>query len=83
VLRKERYPLKLSLAHAVWFGVMAVAPAPAARELIRLRFKRNTSGEPYREALRRVLRALRGRALPVTPEVAGRARQREGLGPMK
>jgi len=57
VLRAEKYPLKLSLAHGAWFGLLSVAPAIAARELIRLRFKRHTVAVPVRNALRR-LRAL-------------------------
>jgi hypothetical protein len=40
VLRKERYPLPLSLAHGLWFGALAVSPAVAAERLIRLRFQR-------------------------------------------
>jgi hypothetical protein len=58
VLRAERYPLKLSLTHAVWFGVLAIAPAGAARELIRFRFQRNTAGVPYKRTLLRLLRSL-------------------------
>ena len=57
VLRAEQYPLKLSLAHGAWFGLLSVAPAAAARGMIRLRFKRHTVGAPVRNALR-VLRAL-------------------------
>jgi len=57
VLRAEKYPLKLSLAHGAWFGLLSVAPQVVARELIRLRFKRHTVGMPVRNALRR-LRAL-------------------------
>ena len=57
VLRAERYPLKLSLAHGLWLSALSVAPAPAARGLIRLRFKRHLVGAPLREALRRLRRA--------------------------
>jgi len=54
VLRAERYPLRLSLAHGAWFSLLSIAPAPAARELIRLRFRRHTVGSPVRNALRRL-----------------------------
>lgn len=56
LLRSERYPLKLGLAHALWFGVLYVAPVPAARELIQLRFKRHTLRDAPLRALRRLLR---------------------------
>ncbi len=55
VLRAERYPLKLSAAHALWFGVLGVSPALAARALIRLRFQRQTVAAPMKQALRRLL----------------------------
>jgi glycosyltransferase involved in cell wall biosynthesis len=56
LLRAEKYPLKLGLAHGLWFGVLYVAPAPAARELIQLRFKRHTLRDAPRRALHRLLR---------------------------
>jgi glycosyltransferase involved in cell wall biosynthesis len=40
VLRAERYPARLSLAHVAWFGALAVAPPGPAAELMRLRFSR-------------------------------------------
>jgi glycosyltransferase involved in cell wall biosynthesis len=43
LLRSERYPVKLSLAHACWFGAMALAPRRPAERLMRLRFSRNRS----------------------------------------
>jgi len=54
VLRAERYPLKLSLAHGLWLGALSVAPSAAARALIRLRFKRHLIARPAREALNRL-----------------------------
>jgi len=41
VLKQERYPARLSLAHAVWFGALAVAPRAPAERLMRLRFQRS------------------------------------------
>jgi glycosyltransferase involved in cell wall biosynthesis len=40
VLRQERYPAKLTLAHALWFGALAVATRGPAERLVRLRFQR-------------------------------------------
>ncbi len=40
VLRNERYPAKLTLAHALWFGALAVTPKGPAGRLMRLRFQR-------------------------------------------
>ncbi len=56
LLRAEKYPLKLGLAHALWFSVLCVSPAPVARELVQLRFKRHTLSGAPRRALRRLLR---------------------------
>ena len=42
VLRAERYPAQLALAHAAWFSALSVAPRAAAEELIRHRFSRHT-----------------------------------------
>jgi glycosyltransferase involved in cell wall biosynthesis len=55
VLRTERYPLKLSVAHAVWFGALGVSPAPVARALIRVRFQRQTIARNLKAALGRWL----------------------------
>jgi glycosyltransferase involved in cell wall biosynthesis len=41
VLKNERYPARLSLAHAVWFGALALAPRAPAERLMRLRFQRS------------------------------------------
>lgn len=41
VLKNERYPARLSVAHAVWFGALALAPRAPAERLMRLRFQRN------------------------------------------
>lgn len=42
VLKNERYPAQLSLAHAVWFGALALAPRTQAERLMRLRFQRGS-----------------------------------------
>jgi glycosyltransferase involved in cell wall biosynthesis len=41
VLKNERYPAKLSLAHALWFGALALAPRAPAEQLMRVRFQRS------------------------------------------
>lgn len=41
VLKNERYPAHLSLAHAVWFGALALAPRAPAERLMRMRFQRS------------------------------------------
>ena len=51
VLRVERYPFKLSVAHVLWFGVLGLSPAPAARALIRVRFQRQNIAAPLKQAL--------------------------------
>jgi glycosyltransferase involved in cell wall biosynthesis len=56
LVRAEKYPLKLSVAHCLWFAVLCVSPKAVARELIQLRFKRHTVGESYRKAWSRLLR---------------------------
>jgi glycosyltransferase involved in cell wall biosynthesis len=56
VLCAERYPLKLGLAHAVWFGVLGSSPKIAARALIRVRFQRQTIAPTVKRALGRLLR---------------------------
>jgi glycosyltransferase involved in cell wall biosynthesis len=40
VLRQERYPARLSLAHAAWFGALALSPRGPAQQLMKLRFRR-------------------------------------------
>lgn len=40
VLRRERYPARLTLAHALWFGALALASRRQAERLMRLRFQR-------------------------------------------
>lgn len=67
VLWAERYPSKLSVAHAVWFGVLGASPAPAARALIRARFQRQTIAPTLKAVLRRWLRR------PALGSVAGTA----------
>lgn len=42
VLRAERYPATLSLAHAAWFSALALAAPASAERLIRRRFSRNS-----------------------------------------
>jgi glycosyltransferase involved in cell wall biosynthesis len=42
VLLDEQYPARLSLAHACWFGALALAPRGPAEQLIRWRFSRNS-----------------------------------------
>jgi len=41
VLKNERYPARLSLAHALWFGALALVPRAPAERLMRLRFQRS------------------------------------------
>jgi glycosyltransferase involved in cell wall biosynthesis len=41
VLKNERYPARLSLAHAAWFGALALAPRAPAERLMRMRFQRS------------------------------------------
>jgi glycosyltransferase involved in cell wall biosynthesis len=41
VLKNERYPARLSLAHALWFGALALAPRAPAERLVRMRFQRS------------------------------------------
>lgn len=73
-LAAERYPLKLSLAHCLWFAGLSVSPPPAARALIRLRFTRQNIGAPFRSALRKLLgRSERERsAAPAAAHWSGR-----------
>jgi hypothetical protein len=40
VLRKERYPAKLTALHALWFGALALSSRTQAERLMRLRFQR-------------------------------------------
>jgi len=40
VLRRERFPARLGLAHAAWFSALALAPRGPAERLMRLRFQR-------------------------------------------
>lgn len=40
VLWGERYPLRLGLAHLIWFSLLALSPRGLARKLIELRFNR-------------------------------------------
>jgi len=65
LLRVEKYPRSLGMAHGVWFGLLAVAPRAAARRLIGLRFVRGSLTQPYRDGLDRAASSLRsaGRAL--------------------
>lgn len=51
VLLEERYPLKLSVAHCLWFGALGSSPPPLSRLLISLRFRRHTIGASLRKAL--------------------------------
>jgi glycosyltransferase involved in cell wall biosynthesis len=60
LLRRERYPLATSVAHAVWFGALYLSPPLAARELMRLRFGRGAAQGAWSEAKSRVLGRLRG-----------------------
>jgi len=41
LLKSERYPARLSLAHALWFGALALVPRAPAERLMRLRFQRS------------------------------------------
>jgi glycosyltransferase involved in cell wall biosynthesis len=45
LLRRERYPAKLTLAHALWFGALTVASKSQAERLMRLRFQRGQRGQ--------------------------------------
>ena len=56
-LRAERYPLKLSFAHGLWFGVLSLLPADPAARLVQLRFQRGNVKARLRQALRRTARA--------------------------
>ncbi len=54
VLRAEKYPLKLTFAHALWLGALGIAPAGVAREMIRLRFRRHLLGKQLLKAVQRL-----------------------------
>jgi glycosyltransferase involved in cell wall biosynthesis len=60
LLRRERYPLPTSLAHAAWFGALYLSPPTAARKLMRLRFGRGAAQGAWSEVKARVLGRLRG-----------------------
>jgi len=69
LLLAEKYPLKLSVAHGLWFSLLCVSPAAAARELIRLRFQRHTVFAKWR---RRAAPSPLGAGTPSpTPQTAG------------
>lgn len=56
--RKRALPARLVLAHLLWFGVLAGAPAPAAQGLFWLRFNRSALLAEWRAGLSRGSRAL-------------------------
>jgi len=60
LLRRERYPLPARVAHALWFGALFLSPPPAARGLMRLRFRRGVAQGAWSETKARVLSRLRG-----------------------
>jgi glycosyltransferase involved in cell wall biosynthesis len=73
VLRAERYPFKLALAHGLWFGALAAAPRAAAPTLIRLRFNRAAVTQPYRDALANALSVARRVKRTLRPSIVGEA----------
>lgn len=40
LLQRERYPAKMTVAHALWFGALTLASKEQAQRLMRLRFQR-------------------------------------------
>jgi glycosyltransferase involved in cell wall biosynthesis len=58
VLLSERYPLRLSLAHLLWFSVLALSPSALARQLIDLRFQRMQLRKSFESKLARLRRTL-------------------------
>lgn len=59
LLQRERYPWPARLAHTLWFGALYLSPPPAARGLMRLRFRRGVAQGAWSEAKSRVLGRLR------------------------
>jgi hypothetical protein len=55
-LLRERYPWRMSLAHAVWFAALSLAPVRLAQQLIQLRFRRGNVKERACQALSSLLR---------------------------
>jgi glycosyltransferase involved in cell wall biosynthesis len=62
LLKRERYPLKSALVHAAWFTALASSPAPAAKALMKLRFRRGA----LQSAIQRG-KARLGRSEPQVP----------------
>lgn len=60
LLQRERYPWSARLAHTLWFGALYLSPAPAARGLMRLRFRRGVAQGAWADAKTRVLGRWRG-----------------------
>jgi hypothetical protein len=56
-IRGARLPLGMSVTHMAWFGVLAMAPAPLALCLYRLRANRSALWQTVRQGLD----VLRGR----------------------
>lgn len=55
LLWRERYPLRAGTAHALWFGALYLSPPAAARELMRLRFRRGVAQGAWSDVKRRFL----------------------------
>jgi hypothetical protein len=60
LLEREQYPWPARLAHTVWFGALYLSPAPAARGLMRLRFRRGVAQGAWSEAKSFLRGRLRG-----------------------
>jgi glycosyltransferase involved in cell wall biosynthesis len=66
VVRTERLPFRLGLAHVLWCGALLGVSRPVARALIRLRFNRGAIGPSVRRRVRQVLERFKG-ARKATP----------------
>ncbi len=60
LLERERYPWPARVAHTLWFTTLYLSPAPAARGLMRLRFRRGVVQGAWSEAKTRVFGRMRG-----------------------
>src|SRR6478735_4019552 len=60
LLWRERYPWRTTVSHALWFGALYLSPQPAARGLMRLRFRRGVAQGAWSDAKARLLGRLRG-----------------------
>lgn len=58
LLRREHYPARQSVAHALWFSTLAASPPAATRGLMRLRFQRGAVQGALVQAEQRLRRSF-------------------------